>query len=97
MKRLIAAAALLATSAGAGVAQDVEKGANAFKVCMACRAVQRSLLKSHGKSGFETAERCGVAVLGDRVGLVDPQNIVGEAAHSREDAWICPDARGVFT
>jgi hypothetical protein len=36
----------------------------------------RSLLESHGKDGFETAERCGVAVLGDRIGLVDPQDIL---------------------
>lgn len=53
--------------------------------------------ESHGKDGFEAAERCGVAVLGDRVGLVDPQDIVGEAAHSREDAGIFSDARRVFT
>src|SRR5271167_2961622 len=39
MKRLIAAAALLATLTGTGVAQDVEKGANAFKVCMACHSI----------------------------------------------------------
>ena len=25
--------------------------------------------ESHGKDGFETAERCGVAVLADRIGL----------------------------
>ena len=53
--------------------------------------------ESHGKDGFETAERCGVAVLGDRIGLVDPQDIVGEAAHSREDAGIFSNARRVFT
>ena len=53
--------------------------------------------ESHGKDGFETAERCGVGVLGDRIGLVDPQDIVGEAAHSREDAGIFSDARRVFT
>src|SRR5487761_2529522 len=53
--------------------------------------------ESHGKDGFETAKRCGVAVLGDRIGLVNPQDIVGEAAHSREDAGIFSDARRVFT
>src|ERR1035437_119143 len=53
--------------------------------------------ESHGKDGFETAECCGVAVLGDRIGLVDPQDIVGEAAHSCEDAGIFSDARRVFT
>jgi hypothetical protein len=55
------------------------------------------ITESHGKDGFKAAERCGVAVLGDRVGLVDPQDIVGEAAHSREDAGIFSDARRVFT
>ena len=39
MKRLIAAAALLATSTGPGVAQDVEKGGNVFKICMACHSI----------------------------------------------------------
>lgn len=53
--------------------------------------------ESHGKDGFEAAECCGVAVLGDRLGLVDPQDIVGEAAHSGEDAGIFSDARRVFT
>ena len=53
--------------------------------------------ESHGKDGFETAECCGVAVLGDRIGLVDPQDIVGEAAHSCEDAGIFSDTRRVFT
>ena len=39
MKRLIAAAALIAALTGAGVAQDVEKGANAFKICMVCHSI----------------------------------------------------------
>ena len=39
MKRLIAAAALIAASTGASVAQDVEKGANTFKICMACHSI----------------------------------------------------------
>src|SRR6266581_2099257 len=52
------------------------------------RAVQRYLLKAHGKEGFEAAERGGVTVLGDCVGLIEAQNIVGEAAHSREDAGV---------
>jgi hypothetical protein len=49
------------------------------------------------KDEFETAERCGITVLGDRVGLVDAQDIVGEAAHSREDAGVFSDTRSVFT
>ena len=39
MKRLIAATALIATSTGASLAQDVEKGANVFRNCMACHAI----------------------------------------------------------
>ena len=39
MKKLIATAALIATSTGSGLAQDVEKGANVFKVCMACHSI----------------------------------------------------------
>jgi cytochrome c len=39
MKRLIAAAALIAACTGAGLAQDVEKGANVFRICMACHAI----------------------------------------------------------
>jgi len=39
MKRLIAAAALIAMSTGAGLAQDVEKGASVFHICMACHAI----------------------------------------------------------
>jgi len=53
--------------------------------------------ESHGKDGFEAAERYGVAILGGRTGLVDPQDIVGEAAHSRESAGSFSDAQGVFT
>lgn len=39
MKKLIAAVALIATSTGLASAQDVEKGTNAFKKCMACHAI----------------------------------------------------------
>ena len=39
MQKLIAAAMLLATWTGAGVAQDVEKGGNVFKICMACHSI----------------------------------------------------------
>jgi cytochrome c len=39
MKKLIAAAALIATSTGAGLAQDVEKGANVFKQCQVCHSI----------------------------------------------------------
>ena len=56
------------------------------------RAVQRYLLKAHGKEGFEAAEGGGVTVLGDCVGLVEAQDIVSEAAHSGEDAGIFSDA-----
>ena len=39
MKKLIAATMLIATSTGASLAQDVEKGANVFKQCQACHSI----------------------------------------------------------
>ena len=39
MKKLIAAAMLIATSTGASLAQDVEKGANVFKQCQVCHSI----------------------------------------------------------
>ena len=39
MKKLIAAAALIVTSTGVGLAQDVEKGANVFKQCQVCHSI----------------------------------------------------------
>ncbi|HEY6022469.1 MAG TPA: cytochrome c family protein [Candidatus Paceibacterota bacterium] len=39
MKKFIAAAVLIAASTGAGTAQDVEKGANVFKQCLACHSI----------------------------------------------------------
>ena len=59
---------------------------------MGTRAVQRYLLQAHRKEGFEAAERGRVTVLGDCVGLIEPQDIVSEAAHFREDAGIFSDA-----
>jgi hypothetical protein len=56
------------------------------------RAVQRYLLEAHRKQGFEATERGGVTLLGDSVGLIEPQDIVSEAAHSREDTGIFSDA-----
>ena len=38
-KTLIVAAALVATSTAAGLAQDVEKGANSFKKCLPCHSI----------------------------------------------------------
>jgi hypothetical protein len=52
--------------------------------------------ESHRKDGHETTESCGVAVLGDGVGLIDPQDILGEASHSSKDTGIFSDAPGVF-
>jgi cytochrome c len=37
--RLMAAAALIAASAGSGLAQDVEKGATVFKKCLPCHSI----------------------------------------------------------
>jgi len=39
MRTLIVAAALIAASTAAGVAQDVEKGANSFKKCLPCHSI----------------------------------------------------------
>jgi cytochrome c len=39
MKKLIAAAVLLAISAGTGFAQDVEKGETVFKQCQVCHSI----------------------------------------------------------
>jgi len=39
MKKLITAAVLIATSTGAGWAQDVEKGATVFKQCQVCHSI----------------------------------------------------------
>ena len=38
-KTLIVAAALIAASTSAGLAQDVEKGANSFKKCLPCHSI----------------------------------------------------------
>jgi len=50
----------------------------------------------HIAEGFEAAERSGVAILGDGVGLIEAQDIVSEAAQSGEDARVAADARGIF-
>ena len=39
MKNLIAAAVLIVTSTGAGVAQDIDKGAVSFKKCLPCHSI----------------------------------------------------------
>ncbi|MDR3422022.1 MAG: cytochrome c family protein [Xanthobacteraceae bacterium] len=39
LTRFIVAAALIAVSTGAGLAQDVEKGATVFKKCMPCHKI----------------------------------------------------------
>jgi cytochrome c len=39
MEKLIAAAVLIAASTGVGLAQDVDKGANVFKQCLACHSI----------------------------------------------------------
>ncbi len=39
LRTLVTAALLTAVSIGAGFAQDVEKGANAFKKCLPCHAI----------------------------------------------------------
>jgi cytochrome c len=39
LTRFVVAAALIAASTGTGLAQDVEKGQNAFKKCLPCHAI----------------------------------------------------------
>ncbi len=39
MKKLITAAALIAASTAAGMAQDAQKGANVFKQCQICHSI----------------------------------------------------------
>ena len=39
MKKFIAAAVLIATSTGVGLAQDIEKGATVFKQCQVCHSI----------------------------------------------------------
>ena len=46
------------------------------------------LTQAHRREGIEAAEGGGVAVLGDGTGLVEAQDIVGEAAESGEDAGV---------
>jgi len=55
------------------------------------------LVVVHIAQGFEAPEGSGVAILGDGVGLIEPQDIISEAAQSGEDAWVAADARGIFT
>lgn len=39
MKKFIAAAVLMVAATGAGLTQDVEKGANVFRQCLACHSI----------------------------------------------------------
>ena len=50
----------------------------------------------HISQGFEASEGGGVAILGDGVGLIEPQDVIGEASQSGEDARVAADARGIF-
>jgi hypothetical protein len=50
----------------------------------------------HIAQGFDAAEGGGVAILCDGVGLIEAQDIIGEASQSGEDARVAADARGIF-
>src|SRR5260370_38649068 len=50
----------------------------------------------HLAQGFEASEGSGVAILGDGVGLIEPQDIISEAAQSGEDARVAAGAPGIF-
>jgi len=56
------------------------------------RAVQRYLLKAQRTEELEAAECGGVTILGDCVGLIEPQNIVSKAAQSCKDSRVFSDA-----
>jgi hypothetical protein len=60
------------------------------------RAVQRYLKVFHLVKGFDPSERGGVSILGHGVGLIDAEDIVGEAAQSGEDSRGAADTRSVF-
>lgn len=73
--------------------RKVQEGESPEVVAQGCSTL---FTEGHRKYGFETAESSGVAVLRDCVGLIEPENIVGEASNSREDARIFSNARCVF-
>ena len=62
----------------------------------ASRAVQRYLLKVIENMDLRPPRAAALAVLRDCVGLIEPENIVGEASNSREDARIFSNARCIF-
>src|SRR5215831_1246898 len=50
----------------------------------------------HIAQGFEASEGSGVAILGDGIGLIEPQDIISKAAQSGEDARVAAYARSIF-
>jgi len=52
--------------------------------------------KRMARSDLRPPRAAGVAVLGDGIGLIGAQNIVGEATEPSEDARVFSDAAGVF-
>src|SRR5262252_6646966 len=54
------------------------------------------LVVVHIAQGFEASEGSGIAILGDGVGLIEPQDIISEAAQSGEDARVAAYARSIF-
>jgi hypothetical protein len=46
------------------------------------------LVAVHIDEGFEASESDDVAILGDGIGLIEPQDNISESAWSGEDAWV---------
>ncbi len=49
-----------------------------------------------GEQKIDAAATCSEAILGDGLGLIDAQEVVGKAAHPGEDAGRFADAGGIF-
>jgi hypothetical protein len=66
--------------------------------CPPCRGQGCSTLfiVVHIAQGFEASEYGGIAMLGDGVGLIEPQDIIGEDSQSGEDARVAAHAGGIF-
>ncbi len=75
----------------------VASNAEAFADWAAGQGCSTLSVVVHIAQGFDAPEGGGVAILSDGVGLIEPQDIISEAAQSGEDAWVAADARGIFT
>ena len=88
----------------------ISKGKSAAKIVLKARILLKADQSQEGEGqgcstlfavvhiaqGFEASEGSGVAILGDGVGLIEPQDIISEAAQSGEDARVAAYARSIF-